>query len=388
MASGIIHVILSQGYQTFFGKYKMQPWVENINKILEERGFNIYVFTAGEVSQTYIKDGVKVSISKRLSMLSDPFSLDLTLRLFLVRKPSFAIIHGLQHILTLFSLIVYSIRNVPVVILVHGLYVHSKITKLLCLRDLIIRNILLTTRTPYILIALTNYDKSLLLNEWKIPKDKVKISKVPLYLTKEELKLIEQIKKRYFEYIMAESTKVRFLYIGRIVYEQKRIDRLIKIFYQFLKKGGANAELIIAGEGPLKQPLLGLIKKLRINEFVKIKGAISEKEKWLLYLTSTALVLTSDFEGLPRTIFEAFSSGKIVIVPNICGLNEIVHNGINGFIFNNDEHLLMLLNLVAANKQLMLRMGYNNYELANKQFILETNKEDILSCLRILKIEC
>ena len=49
------HVIASQGYPRTFGKYKMQVWVENMNRILRDEGYKVSVFTCGENERRYTR---------------------------------------------------------------------------------------------------------------------------------------------------------------------------------------------------------------------------------------------------------------------------------------------------------------------------------------------
>lgn len=49
------------------------------------------------------------------------------------------------------------------------------------------------------------------------------------------------------------------------------------------------------------------------------------------------LILTSNYEGLPMTIIEAMSYGKPIVASDVGGISEIVRNGINGFVSENDE---------------------------------------------------
>jgi len=49
-------------------------------------------------------------------------------------------------------------------------------------------------------------------------------------------------------------------------------------------------------------------------------------------------ILTSNYEGLPMTIIEAMSCGKPIVASNVGGISEIVENGKNGFISDNDEY--------------------------------------------------
>jgi len=380
------HVIISQGYQEFIGEYVMQPWVENVNRILKDEGYKVRVFACGWRRKSFIRNGVEVTVSKLLGTLKDPFSFDIPLRILLAEKPSIAVIHGLQHLLTLFSLIIYFLRDAPVIIIVHGLYPSN--SRLVSFRDWVLKFILQVFRSSYMLIALTSYDEQILLKKWGIPKNRVRVTKVPLYITQEELQLIEQIKEKNYNYIIDSSNKIRFLYIGRLDY-YKRVDRIINIFYHFLKMSKnkhPDVELTIVGRGTLEKILVEMVKKLGIQDYVKIVGAVSHQEIWLYYLTSTVLVLASMFEGVPRVIFEAFAAGKIVVAPNICGLTEVIQNGVNGFLFDNDEDFLNTLAFVAASSKSISAMQNANRKLVIEKFNLEANKEEICSLLRDMQI--
>ena len=142
------------------------------------------------------------------------------------------------------------------------------------------------------------------------------------------------------------------------------------------------AELIIVGKGPIEKFLVELVKKLGIQDHVKICGGVTQEEKWLHYLTSTAVVLASKFEGMPRVIFEAFAAGKIVIVPNICGLAEVVQDGTNGFLFNSDEEFLSILRFVNSNVQQISEMQKTSAESTLEKFNLNANKGELYSLFR------
>jgi len=377
MENKLVYVIGSQGVP-YFGKYQLQPWVENINKVLVSNGYKVITFTVGHHRDYFVKAGIKVFISRQIPFFLDPFSLDIALKLLFYKRPLFVIIHGFQHFLTLLSLLVLSILNIPVVLIVHGLYKEPKNNIVSFLRDSILKLFLRFTKLPYLLVALTNYDKFLLLKEWRIPINKIIVSKVFLYINSEELQMIEEKDIKYKKNV----DRVRFLYVGRMVYHQKRIDRLIKTFYQFLMnlklQNRWDIELIMIGEGPIRPFISRMIKKLRIENNINVIGSVSEKEKWQLYLTGIALILMSEFEGLPRTFYEAFTTGNIVIAPNICGLSEVIHNGVNGYLFNSEADLLKILDFVVNNIEKVMEMGYKNYELTKKELILENNEIELI----------
>lgn len=381
----LAHVIVSQGYHVHKGVSggpRMQPWVENVNRFLRAEGYKVCVFACGENRVSFTRNNVETVVSKRLDILKDPFSFDIVIRAFVSKKPSVVIIHGLQHLLTFFSLIAYSLRRIPIVIIVHGLYLVD--SKSLSLRDRLLRY-LLNLFKGYVIIALTDYDRQVILNKWKLHPEIVKVTKVFLYLNRDELLEIKKVAERDSEYISHALQKTRFLYVGRLVHDQKRVDHLVKVFYRFLqttRNKYPSVELILLGSGPLRETLENMVRNLALQDHVRIVGAVSDEEKWLYYLSSTAVVSMSEFEGLPRVIFEAFASGKIVIEPDICGLKEVVHEGINGFLFKSDGEFINILESLAANRHRLFIMQNAIREANVAKFEADANKEEMCVIIR------
>lgn len=381
----LAHVIVSQGYhvhKSVSGGPRMQPWVENVNRFLRAEGYKVCVFTCGENGVSFTKSNIDTVVSKRLGILKDPFSFDIVIRAFLSKKPSVVVIHGLQHLLTFFSLITYSLRRVPIIVIVHGLYRHE--SRSLLLRDRLLRYLLLLLK-GYTVIALTDYDKHVVLNKWKLCPEIVKVTNVFLYLNSDELSEINKVAKRDSEYIRRASEKTSFLYVGRLVHDQKRVDHLVEIFHRFLqntKNKYRNVELVLLGSGPLRGTLEKMVRDFALQDYVRIVGAVSDEEKWLHYLSSTAVVSVSEFEGLPRVIFEALASGKIVIAPDICGLGEVIHDGVNGFLFRSDEEFINILECLAANRHRLDIMQKNIHESNVAKSEADANKEEMCIIIR------
>jgi glycosyltransferase involved in cell wall biosynthesis len=237
----------------------------------------------------------------------------------------------------------------------------------------------------YLVIALTDYDRQVVLSKWKLHPEIVKVAKAFLYLNSDELSEINKVTKRDSEYITHALEKTRFLYVGRLVHDQKRVDHLVKVFYRFLHKTRdkyPSVELVLLGSGPLRETLENMVRNLAMQDHVRIVGAVSDEEKWLYYLSSTAVVSMSEFEGLPRVIFEAFASGKIVIAPDICGLKEVIHQGVNGFLFKNDEEFINILESLAANRHKLFIMQKAIREANVVKFEADANKEEMCAIIR------
>jgi glycosyltransferase involved in cell wall biosynthesis len=90
-------------------------------------------------------------------------------------------------------------------------------------------------------------------------------------------------------------------------------------------------KFFLVGDGPDAESLKQLIEELGLIEAVIMMG--SQNHIQSLIKQFDLLVLSSLWEGLPLTPLEAFSVGKAVIASNIDGNNELIKDGINGYLY-------------------------------------------------------
>lgn len=94
-----------------------------------------------------------------------------------------------------------------------------------------------------------------------------------------------------------------------------------------------SAELVLAGDGPLRNELQRLIKTLGIDKQVRITGWISSSAVRDEILAARALVLPSFAEGLPVVIMEAMALRRPVLATYVAGIPELVIPGETGWLF-------------------------------------------------------
>ncbi len=111
--------------------------------------------------------------------------------------------------------------------------------------------------------------------------------------------------------------KKYFLHIGRFE-EQKRHDILLKAY----KEAQSEYPLYLLGEGKNKEKIVELTQKLNIVDNVIFKGWVDNPKEWIE--NCECLILSSDSEGLPIVVLEAFSLGKPVITTNFLGSSDII----------------------------------------------------------------
>lgn len=91
-----------------------------------------------------------------------------------------------------------------------------------------------------------------------------------------------------------------------------------------------NCHLIIAGEGPLKEDLMSLIKKYNLSNHVKLIGYIENIEQFLTMID--LFILPSLSEGLPIALLEAMALGKPVVASNAGGIPEVIKSEEDGIL--------------------------------------------------------
>lgn len=132
------------------------------------------------------------------------------------------------------------------------------------------------------------------------------------------------------------------LYVGRLNYIDKRVDRLIKI-WKVIEKNNPDWELHIIGSGPEEEHLKAMVKKNKINSLT-FKGHMGDIATELRQ--SRIICLTSSFEGLPMSLIEGQQFGVIPIAfDSFSAIKDIINDGDTGFsvpAFNMHEYARIL----------------------------------------------
>ena len=117
--------------------------------------------------------------------------------------------------------------------------------------------------------------------------------------------------------------------IGRLV-PQKGFDILLRAFARANPSGW---KLLIAGEGPERDPLEKLISELGLGERAQLIGRADRAKAAALFRGCECFVLPSRMEPLGIVNLEAMAAGKMVIASRTGGVPEIVAEGRTGLLF-------------------------------------------------------
>lgn len=128
--------------------------------------------------------------------------------------------------------------------------------------------------------------------------------------------------------------------VGRL--EPQKNHKLLLDAYSEIVKEYPQEDLIIYGDGSLKQELENYALKKNISKKVHFKGNVENIEDKLN--TAKVFILTSDYEGMPNALMEAMAIG-VACISTDCpcgGPRTLIENNSQGFLFPcNDKKKLI-----------------------------------------------
>src|SRR5690606_21255405 len=129
----------------------------------------------------------------------------------------------------------------------------------------------------------------------------------------------------------AREGRQRLLAVGRL-HEHKGFDVLLRAFRQ-LSDFFPKWDLVILGEGELREELQTQIDESGLQDRVSMPGRVGNLADW--YQESDLYVLSSRVEGLSNTLIEAMASGLPVVAFDCdTGPREIIRHDIDGVLVN------------------------------------------------------
>lgn len=96
-----------------------------------------------------------------------------------------------------------------------------------------------------------------------------------------------------------------------------------------------DARLLIAGRGEEDASIRTAVAIAGLQDNIKIIGFHDQPEQ--LVALADVCVLASSREGLPRVVVQYIAGGKPVVVSRVAGIEEIVKDGVSGFVTSADD---------------------------------------------------
>jgi colanic acid/amylovoran biosynthesis glycosyltransferase len=171
--------------------------------------------------------------------------------------------------------------------------------------------------------------------------------------------------------------------VGRLC-EQKGQLLLVEAA-RILRDRGQDFELVLAGDGELREEIEFLIDKYGLQKLVKITGWISSNQVREYMLSSRALVLASFAEGLPVVIMEAMSLKVPVLTTYIAGIPELVIPDVTGWLIpagSVDALVEAMMQCLDASQEKLQGMG-----AVGKERVIDRHNIDDQAALLLANIQ-
>lgn len=127
------------------------------------------------------------------------------------------------------------------------------------------------------------------------------------------------------------------VYCGRMVEEQKRASLVVRTLIAACQQG-QHVRAVLMGEGKARPACQQLVQEAGLADRIVFTGALDAAAVRAQLLKSQAILLMSDYEGLPVALLEAMALGVVPVVRDIpSGVPELVVDGVSGVLVDNGE---------------------------------------------------
>ncbi len=164
----------------------------------------------------------------------------------------------------------------------------------------------------------------------------------------------------------------RVVYSGRVIEAQKRLGLVIATLVQACRTDKRITAQII-GNGPAMKSSRHAVKQAGLEHRIFFSGRLTPLEVQIELRQAQAILLMSDFEGLPVSLLEAMSVGVVPVVRSIpSGIPEIVYHEVTGLLVDGQPE--------TAAKELCRLVDdtalWQRCSLAGRKHILENYSDD------------
>ena len=141
----------------------------------------------------------------------------------------------------------------------------------------------------------------------------------------------------------------------------------------------ASAQLLIVGDGKIREELRGLVRSLGIEESVFFMSSVADTARVLAIMD--LFVLPSLKEGLGLSLMEAMASGLAVVGSDVGGIRSLIKHGYNGLLVQpaDSQGLSLAVLELLKDKEKAKTLGDNarlfiNNNFTQEKMVLETER--------------
>jgi len=222
------------------------------------------------------------------------------------------------------------------------------------------------------LITINSEDYNLARNKnFKVKDDIIKINGVGVDLDKFTAATVETKKKLREEYGYADDAFI-LIYPADLV-TGKNQAMLFNVVRKLITKIPA-IKLLLPGQPKMGEEYRNMVSEMGITDYVEFLGYRRDIPN--LVTLSDISVSASRREGLPVNLIEALAIGKPIVATNVRGNNDIVADGVNGYIvgLDNVDQMAEKILKIYENPDVAKKMGEESVKLSKKYSINSVNK--------------
>jgi len=170
--------------------------------------------------------------------------------------------------------------------------------------------------------------------------------------------------------------RFRIAYVGRMAEEQKRISDLTRALIRVCR-AIPSVEAILYGDGPDKRNVEQILAVEGTGVAVRLGGSLPNSAVQQELLECDAIVLLSDYEGLPIALLEAMACGCVpVCLAMRSGIPELVQHNVSGLIVaDREDSFLAAMKTLAADPALRQRLSKNARQTVIEQYSQEQSAD-------------
>lgn len=168
------------------------------------------------------------------------------------------------------------------------------------------------------------------------------------------------------------SGKFIVLWAGRLN-DEKHPELVLDIAKKLINLSD-RLHFVLAGEGENKAELIKQIYEEGLDKLITISPEPYSDYRTYVYYADL-LLMTSEMEGLPIIILEAYAEHKPVIAAGVGGIPEVVKNGWSGYLYNFDDEFVdnvsEKLKYIIEHREVAEIMGERGFKTVSKKFTLD-----------------
>jgi len=158
----------------------------------------------------------------------------------------------------------------------------------------------------------------------------------------------EQVRQIRTKFNLAQDDKV-IVNIGRLAAE-KNLDEIIYALQNYLPRH-PDVKLLLVGDGPAKKQLKSLTLTLSLEQQIIFAGEQPWADIGLYYQLGELFVSASQSETQGLTYIEALAAGLPILAKADPCLENVLQNGVNGYVFQDREDFISLLDRILHDRQ-------------------------------------